>query len=164
MCSYMFMNYETANIAEVSTSEVCVQSSAELRHVTFPNHFQVPKALKSGLTFGSFDTFGPSEESNSGAGGDNNASPALELSDETATSRFVIHMLLLWISNNRSLSLSPYIPPCVCECVFPHALFNGVRMTYGCIILAFVLLYQTPKQNYNLPEVSTRQVGKPLWR
>ncbi|KHN43908.1 GBF-interacting protein 1-like isoform X1 [Glycine soja] len=75
-----------ANIAEVSTSEVCVQFSAELRHVTFPNHFQVPKALKSGLTFGSFDTFGPSEESNSGAGGDNNASPALELSDETATS------------------------------------------------------------------------------
>ncbi|KAL5125957.1 GBF-interacting protein 1-like [Glycine soja] len=75
-----------ANIAEVSTSEVCVQSSAELRHVTFPNHFQVPKALKSGLTFGSFDTFGPSEESNSGAGGDNNASPALKLSDETATS------------------------------------------------------------------------------
>ncbi|KAL3036047.1 hypothetical protein AAZX31_02G283800 [Glycine max] len=61
-------------------------SLAELRHVTFPNHFQVPKALKSGLTFGSFDTFGPSEKSNSGAGGDNNASPALELSDETATS------------------------------------------------------------------------------
>ncbi|RDY08097.1 GBF-interacting protein 1 [Mucuna pruriens] len=79
-----------ANITEVSTSEACVQSSAELRqHVTFPNHFQVPEALKSGLTFGSFDTFGPSEKSNSGTGGDNNASPALESSlgsDEAATS------------------------------------------------------------------------------
>ncbi|TKY57422.1 GBF-interacting protein 1-like protein [Spatholobus suberectus] len=79
-----------ANITEVSTSETCVQSSAELRqHVTFPNHFQVPKALKSGLTFGSFDSFGPSEKSNSGTGGDNNASPALESSlgtDEVATS------------------------------------------------------------------------------
>ncbi|XP_014504993.1 GBF-interacting protein 1-like [Vigna radiata var. radiata] len=79
-----------ANITEVSTSEACVQSSAELRqHVTFPNHFQVPEALKSGLTFGSFDTFSPSEKSNSGTDGDNNASRALEpspVSDEAATS------------------------------------------------------------------------------
>ncbi|KAG4961816.1 hypothetical protein GLYMA_14G012200v4 [Glycine max] len=76
-----------ANTTEVSTSEACVQSSAELRqHVTFPNHFQVSKALKSGLTFGSFDTLGPSEKSNSETDGDNNASPALELSDEAATS------------------------------------------------------------------------------
>ncbi|KAK7371899.1 hypothetical protein VNO80_05266 [Phaseolus coccineus] len=79
-----------ANITEVSTSEVSVQSSAELRqHVTFPNHFQVPEALKSGLTFGSFDTFGPSEKSNSGTDGDNNVSCALEpspVSDEAATS------------------------------------------------------------------------------
>ncbi|XP_020225023.1 GBF-interacting protein 1-like [Cajanus cajan] len=79
-----------ANITEVSTSEACVvQSSSELRqHVTFPNHFQVPKALKSGLTFGSFDTFGPSEKSNSGTGGENNTS-ALESSlgsGEAATS------------------------------------------------------------------------------
>jgi len=90
---------ETANITEVSTSEVGVQSSAELRqHVTFPNHFQVPEALKSGLTFGSFDTFGPSEKSNSGTDGDNNVSCALEpspVSDEVATSRFVIHMFLM---------------------------------------------------------------------
>ncbi|KAK7386019.1 hypothetical protein VNO78_32064 [Psophocarpus tetragonolobus] len=79
-----------AHIAEVSTSETCVQSSAELRqHVTFPNHFQVPEALKSGLTFGSFDTFGPSEKCSSGPGSNSNASPALEsslVSDEAATS------------------------------------------------------------------------------
>ncbi|KAK7299914.1 hypothetical protein RJT34_10743 [Clitoria ternatea] len=69
-----------ANVSEVSTSEACVQSSAELRqHVTFPNHFQVPESLKSGLTFGSFDTFGLSEKSTSGTGGDNN-SPASESS------------------------------------------------------------------------------------
>ncbi|KAL2316631.1 hypothetical protein Fmac_030507 [Flemingia macrophylla] len=70
-----------ASITEVSTSEACVvQSSAELRqHVTFPNHFQVPKAIKSGLTFGSFDTFCPSEKYNSGTDGENNTS-ALESS------------------------------------------------------------------------------------
>ncbi|KAK7320300.1 hypothetical protein VNO77_29645 [Canavalia gladiata] len=66
-----------ANVTEVSTTEACVQSSAELRqHVTFPNHFQVPEALKSGLTFGSFDTFGPSEKSSSGTGGDNTSALA----------------------------------------------------------------------------------------
>ena len=114
--------YKTANTTEVSTSEACVQSSAELRqHVTFPNHFQVSKALKSGLTFGSFDTFGPSEKSNSGAGGDNNASPALELSDEAATSRFVIHLLLMCfclayqitdVSLFISFPVCVYVPSC----------------------------------------------------
>ncbi|MED6219796.1 hypothetical protein PIB30_039008 [Stylosanthes scabra] len=70
-----------ANVSEVPTSDASVQSSAELRqHVTFPNHFPVPKALKSGLTFGSFDTVGPNETSSSGADGDNNPSPALESS------------------------------------------------------------------------------------
>lgn len=87
---------ETANVSEVSTTEACVQSSAELRqHVTFPNHFQVPEALKSGLTFGSFDTSGSNERSSCGTGGDNNTS-SLESSlgnTEYATSRFVIHML-----------------------------------------------------------------------
>ncbi|XP_057440983.1 GBF-interacting protein 1-like isoform X2 [Lotus japonicus] len=79
-----------ADVTEVSTLEACVQSSAELRHVTFPNHFQVPKALKSGLTFGSFNnTFGQSERSSRGTGCENNASPVLESSlgnDEAATS------------------------------------------------------------------------------
>lgn len=77
----------------VNASEACVQSSTESRqHVTFPNHFLVPEALKTCLTFGSFDNFGPRERSSSGTGGDNNTSAALESSpgsDETATSRFV---------------------------------------------------------------------------
>ncbi|MED6218584.1 hypothetical protein PIB30_028022 [Stylosanthes scabra] len=80
-----------ANVSEVPTSDASVQSSAELRqHVTFPNHFPVPKALKSGLTFGSFDTVGPNETSSSGADGDNNPSPSLESSlgsDKDAISR-----------------------------------------------------------------------------
>src|ERR1044072_5971750 len=33
---------EAANVTEVSTFEARLQSSAELRHVTFPDHFQVP--------------------------------------------------------------------------------------------------------------------------
>ncbi|OIW02920.1 hypothetical protein TanjilG_29696 [Lupinus angustifolius] len=78
-----------ANATEVSTGEASVQSSAEPRqHVTFPNHFQVPKALKSGLTFGSFDTSDPNERFYSGTGGDNNPS-ALESAlgnDESVTS------------------------------------------------------------------------------
>ena len=74
-----------------------MQSTAESRqHVTFPNHFQVPETLKSGLTFGSFDNFGPRERSSGGTGGDNNTSASLESSpgnDETVTSGFVIHIL-----------------------------------------------------------------------
>ncbi|XP_027329681.1 GBF-interacting protein 1-like isoform X2 [Abrus precatorius] len=86
-----------ANVTEVSTSEACVQSSAEMRqHVTFPNHFQVPKALKSGLTFGSFDTFGPSEKSSSGTGGDNSPSAlAASLGNDEAAA-----------SSNQSVSLT----------------------------------------------------------
>ncbi|KAI4307839.1 hypothetical protein L6164_030976 [Bauhinia variegata] len=81
----------SVNVSEVSTSVVCMQSSAELRqHVTFPNHFQVPEALKSGITFGSFDSnFGLTERSSSGTDGGNDDSPALESSlgsDETAIS------------------------------------------------------------------------------
>ncbi|CAL0309736.1 unnamed protein product [Lupinus luteus] len=71
-------------------SDVRTESSAELRqHVTFPNHFQVPETLKAGLTFGSFDNFGPKERDSSGTGGDNNTSAALKSSagsDATATS------------------------------------------------------------------------------
>ncbi|KAK7276984.1 hypothetical protein RIF29_18133 [Crotalaria pallida] len=77
------------NATEISTTEASVQSSTELRqHVTFPNHFQVPKALKSGLTFGSFGASGLNERSSSETGSNNNAS-ALESSlgnDESATS------------------------------------------------------------------------------
>lgn len=77
-------------------------------HVKFPNHYKVPEALKSGLTFGSFDTnSGPRKEysngdltfgsfdTNSGPGakcsngidGDINSMHAIELAhltDETA--------------------------------------------------------------------------------
>jgi len=119
--------YETANITEVSTSEACVQSSAELRqHVTFPNHFQVPEALKSGLTFGSFDTFSPSEKSNSGTDGDNNASRALEpspVSDEAATSRFVIHMLLMCFLYAYQITDPFVIYVCMHMLVFSFMLF-----------------------------------------
>ncbi|XP_054818609.1 GBF-interacting protein 1-like isoform X2 [Prosopis cineraria] len=77
---------------EVSTSEVCMQSSDELRQhviVTFPNHFQVPDALKSGLIFGSFDSDFDKREMFGRTGGDNNSSNALhspQASDKTATS------------------------------------------------------------------------------
>lgn len=56
--------------AEVSsTSELHVSCG---QHVTFPNHFQVPEALKNGLTFGSFDAnFGPKVESVSSFADDN---------------------------------------------------------------------------------------------
>ncbi|EXC21509.1 hypothetical protein L484_014864 [Morus notabilis] len=56
--------------AEVSsTSELHVSDG---QHVTFPNHFQVPEALKNGLTFGSFDAnFGPKVESVSSFADDN---------------------------------------------------------------------------------------------
>ncbi|KAK4275288.1 hypothetical protein QN277_018400 [Acacia crassicarpa] len=76
---------------EVSTSEVCMQSSDESKQhviVTFPNHFQVPEALKSGLIFGSFDSEFD-KEMFSRTGGDNNTSSALHSfqgSDKTATS------------------------------------------------------------------------------
>lgn len=104
---------ETANVTEISTSEACAQSSAELRqHVTFPNHFQVPEALKSGLTFGSFATFGPSVRSSSGTGCDNNTSTALESStgnDEAATSRSVIYMLLVCLSLHIRLQISQFL-------------------------------------------------------
>lgn len=100
MCSLGYVS-EKFHVPEVSTSEVCVQSSDELRQqdiVTFPNHFQVPEALKSGLTFGSFDSdFGKSERF-SKTGGDNSTSPALHSSlesDKTATSRFVVNACFL---------------------------------------------------------------------
>jgi hypothetical protein len=89
---------ETADVNEVSTSEVHVQSTELRQHVTFPNHFQVPESLKGGLTFGSFDTFGPSGTSSSVTGCDNSTSPTLESSpgnDEAVTSRFVIYMILM---------------------------------------------------------------------
>ncbi|KAL5101128.1 hypothetical protein RYX36_005455 [Vicia faba] len=80
---------ETANVTEVSASEAHVQSTELRPHVTFPNHFQVPEALKSGLTFGSFDNFGTSERSYSVTGCDNSTSSTPETSpgnDEAVTS------------------------------------------------------------------------------
>lgn len=75
---------KTANVKEVSTSEAPVQSTELRQHVTFPNHFQVPEALKGGLTFGSFDTFDPSEKSSSVTGCDNSTSPTTEFSSVNA--------------------------------------------------------------------------------
>ena len=139
--------FETANVTEISTSEACVQSSVELRqHVTFPNHFQVPEALKSGLTFGSFDTLGPSERSSSGTDGDNNTSPALESSignDKDAISRFVIEMLHV-LSVHIKLHISHFISSC---------LLNGVEMMYDWVDLAlfsYIKLLHSGN-NYNLP-------------
>lgn len=80
------------------------EQTAPNGHVTFPNHFKVPEALKTGLTFGSFDT-------NSGLGtefGNSNGCGisgihAIESScgnDETARepSRLVIFILCLtWL-------------------------------------------------------------------
>ncbi|KAF7831258.1 GBF-interacting protein 1-like [Senna tora] len=81
----------SVNVSDVSSSEVCVPSSAGLKQfVTFPNHFQVPEAFKNGLTFGSFDSnSGQKERSISGTGGDNKALLTLESSigsDDTTTS------------------------------------------------------------------------------
>ncbi|XP_011038867.1 PREDICTED: uncharacterized protein LOC105135606 isoform X6 [Populus euphratica] len=57
-------------------------------HVKFPNHYKVPEALKSGLTFGSFDTnSGPGAKCSNGIDGDINSMHAVELAhltDETA--------------------------------------------------------------------------------
>ncbi|XP_012071069.1 GBF-interacting protein 1-like isoform X2 [Jatropha curcas] len=57
-------------------------------HVTFPNHFKVPEALKSGLTFGSFDVnSGPGTKNCNGNSCDINSTHATESShgtDETA--------------------------------------------------------------------------------
>ncbi|XP_034925139.1 GBF-interacting protein 1 isoform X3 [Populus alba] len=57
-------------------------------HVKFPNHYKVPEALKSGLTFGSFDTnSGPGAKCSNGIDGDINSMQAVELAhltDETA--------------------------------------------------------------------------------
>ncbi|CAI8587027.1 unnamed protein product [Vicia faba] len=80
---------ETANVPEVSASEAHVQSTELRPLVTFPNHFQVPEALKSGLTFGNFDNFGTSERSYSVTGCDNSTSSTPETSpgnDEAVTS------------------------------------------------------------------------------
>lgn len=84
-----------------STSEVFMQLSDEFRKhviVTFPNHFQVPEALKSSLVFGSFDSELDKREMCSRTGGDNETSSALHSSqgsDETAASRFVVNVCYL---------------------------------------------------------------------
>ncbi|XP_015577034.1 GBF-interacting protein 1 isoform X1 [Ricinus communis] len=56
-------------------------------HVIFPNHFKVPEALKSGLSFGSFDTNSGLGSSNNGNACDINSADAVDLPhriDETA--------------------------------------------------------------------------------
>ncbi|XP_062078949.1 GBF-interacting protein 1-like [Humulus lupulus] len=48
---------EVASTAvEVSPQSKCESNVSDGHHVTFPSDFQVPEALKNGLTFGSFDT------------------------------------------------------------------------------------------------------------
>jgi len=108
---------KTANVTEVSTSEAPVQSTELRQHVTFPNHFQVPEALKGGLTFGSFDTFDPSEKSSSVTGCDNSTSPTTESSSvnaETVNSRFVIYMILMYVLFFawQIRDLSYFVPSC----------------------------------------------------
>ena len=72
----------SVNTSEVSNSEVCAQLSTELRqHVTFPSHFQVPEALKNGLTFGSFDSIiSIKERSGSGISDNNSTLPTVDSS------------------------------------------------------------------------------------
>ena len=140
--------YESTNTTEDSPSEACVQSSVELKqHVTFPNHFQVPKALKSSLTFKNFDTF-----------------PALELSDKSTTSRLIIHILLMCFCLSYQLtdhSLFTSFLVCVCERVFLRALFNCVKIMYGCIILVlFSYIKLLNKTSIIFWKDSNRKVGR----
>lgn len=82
---------ETVIASDVATTtvEVISEPPAEVnvndrQIVTFPNHFQVSEALKSGLTFGSFEsTFGSSVKSIGGTDGDNDSSGAAESSQQT---------------------------------------------------------------------------------
>lgn len=109
---------KTAIVTEVSTSESRVQSAELRQHVIFPNHFQVPEALKGGLTFGSFDTLGPSERSSSATGGDSSTSPTPESSlgnDEAAIPRFVVYMILVCFSFSLHSKLH------MSRTLFPHA-------------------------------------------
>ncbi|KAM2056340.1 hypothetical protein ACFX16_029159 [Malus domestica] len=54
------------------------------KHVTFPNHIQVPEALKNVLTFGSIDApFGVRVDFDKGTGGDNFSMGAVESSQDT---------------------------------------------------------------------------------
>ena len=75
-----------ASDVATTTVEVISQPPAEVnvndrQLVTFPNHFQVSETLKSGLTFGSFDsTYGSSVKSISGTDGDNDSSCVVESS------------------------------------------------------------------------------------
>ncbi|KAI5433169.1 hypothetical protein KIW84_020448 [Lathyrus oleraceus] len=85
-----------ANVTEVSASEAHVQSTEARQRVTYPKHFQVPEALKGGLTFGSFDTFGPSKRSCRATGCDNSPTPETSPgNDEAVTSRFVIYTIFM---------------------------------------------------------------------
>lgn len=76
---------EVATNAVEASSQVPRDSSLSVaKHVTFPNHIQVPEALKNVLTFGSIDaTFGPRVDSVNGTGGDNFSIGAVESSQDT---------------------------------------------------------------------------------
>ncbi|VVA18787.1 PREDICTED: GBF-interacting [Prunus dulcis] len=76
---------EVATNAVEATSQVPRDSSLSVaKHVTFPNHIQVPEALKNVLTFGSIDaTFGPRVDSVNGTGGDIFSIGAVESSQDT---------------------------------------------------------------------------------
>lgn len=82
-------NEVIASDVATTTVEVISEPPAEVnvndrQIVTFPNHFQVSEALKSGLTFGSFEsTFGSSGKSIKGTGGDNDSSGVVESSQQT---------------------------------------------------------------------------------
>lgn len=84
------------------------------QHVTFPNHFQVPEALKNGLTFGSFDaTFGlKGDSANVGAdttGAAESSQDSGEPSKEPST-RLVNYILATCL--NGSMCICCYLRLC----------------------------------------------------
>lgn len=93
--------------AEVSSRSTIESHVSDGQHVTFPNHFQVPEALKSGLTFGSFVvTFGSKVESVSFGADDNiGAAESSEGSEEASkessprlVKTFAFYLFLLFSS------------------------------------------------------------------
>lgn len=83
-----------AEVRALSVSELNVSGG---QHVTFPVHFQVPEALKTGLTFGSFDiAFGPRGESVNVSIENEDADETCEDGDEAfveTSPRFVFYKL-----------------------------------------------------------------------
>ncbi|KAJ7963582.1 GBF-interacting protein 1 [Quillaja saponaria] len=99
---------------------------AELKqHVSFPNHFQVSDALKSGLTFGSFDSnFVQRGRSISGTGDENSSMPVLESSFGSDGSTASSNQSLLSNAQGEHL-IHPRSPPYESE-ETPHPEENAI--------------------------------------